>query len=290
MTKSTWTRWRNRWTSVRTVLWWPVAAVISFAGGLLAFPLAPIAVWRARPTDRTALVPWSGKNTEDVPPPAQKQTLYRVPRWLRWLETQDDHDGLLPAGLYEPTILDVYWQWGWRWASIRWLWRNRAFRLAKLVGKSFPQPRVLRQPSETDGSDGLSRIRRDDMLRMYAEMLRDELPVMLDVSEAGQRGLIRLRMRQRGPGQVVPNRPGWWLATIEQYADDVLVRFAFNLVLVTPPLLFGRALWLPIGWHLHEFFDCFWTPGVQWPGPDDATGRVAPGLPRLEKYQQHLAQ
>jgi hypothetical protein len=280
MNPSTWTRWRNRWTRVRTVLWWPVAAVISFAGGLLAFPLAPIAVWRAQPTDHTVWVPWSGKNTEDVPPMPQLQTMYRVPRWLRWLETQDDHDGLLPAGLYEPTILDVYWQWGWRWASIRWLWRNRAFRLAKWVGKSFPQPNVLRPPSETEGSDALARIRRDYLLRSYAEMLRDELPALLDVGEPGQ----------RGPGQVVPNRPGWWLATIEQYADGVLVRFAFNLVLVTPPWFFGRALWLPIGWHLHEFFDSFWTPGVQWPGPDDATGRVAPGLPRLEKYPPQGAQ
>lgn len=137
-------------------------------------------------------MPWTGKPVDEAPPQPMPQALYRVPRWLRWLETQDDHDGLLPAGLYEPTILDVYWQWGWRWAAIRWLWRD---------------------------------------------------------------------------------------------GHGVLVRFAFNLVLVTPPWFFGRALWLPIGWHLHEFFDAFWTPGVQWPGPDDATGRVALGLPRLENYR-----
>lgn len=60
---------RSGWTIIRTVLWWPLAAAISFCGGLLAFPLAPIAVWLARPTGEKIIVPWTGKPGVQWPGP-----------------------------------------------------------------------------------------------------------------------------------------------------------------------------------------------------------------------------
>jgi hypothetical protein len=57
------------------------------------------------------------------------QRLYRLPRWAAWLETFDEHDGRLPAGLYERQVRWVHERLGWRVAALYWLTRNTAYRL-----------------------------------------------------------------------------------------------------------------------------------------------------------------
>jgi hypothetical protein len=99
-----------------SVLRWLYAIALTWCASLLAFPLVPIAVVMARRTPH---------DPADV-----AQFLWRLPGWARWLETHDEQDGLLPGGLYEPTIRAALDRHGWRWASIRWLWRNRAYRFA----------------------------------------------------------------------------------------------------------------------------------------------------------------
>lgn len=90
---------------------WVIAIFACFIAGLLAIPLVPIAVMFATKVGEGA---------------------YRLPYWARWLETNDERDGILPGGLYEPAIRKIYEKSGWRWASIRWLWRNRAYRFNTL--------------------------------------------------------------------------------------------------------------------------------------------------------------
>ena len=48
---------------------------------------------------------------------------YRLPGWLAWAETPDEH---LPGGLYEPTHAKIYNTFGWFIASWYWLVRNSA--------------------------------------------------------------------------------------------------------------------------------------------------------------------
>jgi hypothetical protein len=98
------------------IIVWLYAIVLTWCASLLAFPLVPIAVaFAAR---------------EDLDVDGLTMQAWRLPRLARWLETHDEHDGLLPGGLYEPTIRAAYDRHGWRWAAIQWLWRNRAYRFA----------------------------------------------------------------------------------------------------------------------------------------------------------------
>jgi hypothetical protein len=71
-----------------------LAAFVELAA-LAAFPLVPIAV-------------------------AFSDSLGHLPRWARWLETQDRPGWLGPPSEGYPAS---------RWGLVRWLWRNRAYRL-----------------------------------------------------------------------------------------------------------------------------------------------------------------
>ena len=74
---------------------------------VVAYPLVPIAVLLA--------------NSEG-----------RLPYLLQWLETPDALGW--GAGTYEPTIKAAYDKHGKRWALMRWLWRNSAYRLRFSLG------------------------------------------------------------------------------------------------------------------------------------------------------------
>jgi hypothetical protein len=52
----------------------------------------------------------------------------RLPRGFRWMETPDC---LLPGGLYEPQVKEIYERHGWTACAIYWLIRNRAYRLSR---------------------------------------------------------------------------------------------------------------------------------------------------------------
>lgn len=70
-------------------------SIFTELAALAAFPLVPIAV-------------------------AFSDNLGRLPRWARWMETQDRPGWLGPPSEGYPAT---------RWGLIRWLWRNRAYRL-----------------------------------------------------------------------------------------------------------------------------------------------------------------
>lgn len=101
-----------------SIVTWFVAVIACFVAGLLAIPLVPIAVLFAKKVDGIS---------------------WRLPSWASWLETNDDRDGMLPAGLYEDDIRKTFNRHGWRIASIRWLWRNRAYRF-RTIFQFRPNP------------------------------------------------------------------------------------------------------------------------------------------------------
>lgn len=244
-----------------TVLAWPVLAIVSFLAGLLAFPLAPLAVMLARPTDRKIDVPYKQGNSDNPPPLPWKHTLYRLPRIFRFLETQDENDGLLPGGLYEPTINDTFWKWGWRWAAIQWLWRNRAFRASHALGFQFERP--------TEYEATIASANR--LAAYHAEQLRKRGSTSLTLYSRRQ-----LTLRMRGSGRPEnPHRPGVWVGTIAEYELGHLKRWVWGVQIVTPKLLFGRCLWFPLGWHIRPFFDSVLTNGEFWPALGSAAGRIA---------------
>lgn len=107
---------------------WSVFAVAHLCAELAAYVLAPFAVLFARSAGVRVLDQGGGPGIR----------AYRVPRWLRWLETHDDHDGLLPGGLYEPTVRRIYQRLGWRVASLYWLWRNTAYRYRATMAVAIP--------------------------------------------------------------------------------------------------------------------------------------------------------
>lgn len=53
----------------------------------------------------------------------------RLPFVFRWMETPDDP---LPGGQYEPTVKRIYDKFGEYVGNVYWLWRNRAYRLARI--------------------------------------------------------------------------------------------------------------------------------------------------------------
>lgn len=118
------------WTAARVrarvglvvTLGWACGSFVSVLAGLLAFPLAPIAVaFAERAGTRDIYAGKDGLLMVTVP-------AYRLPKWASWLETFDDGNGLLPGGTYEAQIRTVYERFGWRVAGVLWLWRNRAYR------------------------------------------------------------------------------------------------------------------------------------------------------------------
>lgn len=67
---------------------------------------------------------------------------YRLPDWLAWAETPDEH---LPGGLYEPTVKKIYDNFGWVTCAIYWmLLRNVGQGIlwprGKLVGAIYDKP------------------------------------------------------------------------------------------------------------------------------------------------------
>lgn len=78
---------------------------------LLAVPLFPL-TWVIV---RLIATPTNVKTTHHAQPDVQR---YRLPRWLKWAETPDEH---LPGGLYEPTVMKIYQRFGWVTCSIYWL-------------------------------------------------------------------------------------------------------------------------------------------------------------------------
>jgi len=104
----------KRQNMIGSVLRWLGVILVTQLASVLAIPLVPLAVLCAR--------------REVVDPGGINAVLWRLPRWAAWLETHDEIDGLLPGGMYEPAIAKAYKRHGWRWASVRWLWRNRAYR------------------------------------------------------------------------------------------------------------------------------------------------------------------
>lgn len=83
-------------------------AIFTELAALAAFPLVPIAV-------------------------AFSDQLGRLPRWAQWMETQDRPGWLGPPSEGYPAS---------RWGLIRWLWRNRAYRLRNRF-RATPDPHDL---------------------------------------------------------------------------------------------------------------------------------------------------
>jgi hypothetical protein len=81
--------------------------ITTLIGTILAYPLVPIAVAFA---DNTG----------------------RLPRWAPWMETPDALGW--GAGTYEPPIKKAFDKYGKRYALVRWLWRNAAYRLKFWMG------------------------------------------------------------------------------------------------------------------------------------------------------------
>ena len=86
------------------ILFVPVALI----GTAISYPLVPLAVT------------FANKDTG------------RLPWWAQWMETPDAIGW--GAGTYEPAIKKVYDKHGKRYALVRWLWRNAAYRLKFWMG------------------------------------------------------------------------------------------------------------------------------------------------------------
>lgn len=71
---------------------------------------------------------------------------YVLPKFFKWLETPDE---MLPGGLYEPTMLNIYNRYGW-WVS-SWIWlgfRNVCHGLWWPLGKEVPKKLREMSPEE----------------------------------------------------------------------------------------------------------------------------------------------
>lgn len=239
-----------------TVLAWPPAMLVAFLVGLLAFPVAPIALLFAKTTGAYGRLVVGRDGGTAV-------ALRRLPRWARWLETQDDQDGLLPGGLYEPSIREALLKGGWYWASLRWLWRNRAYRVAYKLGFHFDKP--VSAPS----ADEL-------YVTLAQESAREALTVCGRVGLALRDGTF-LRMWEWGEARAEnPHVPGLWIGTMALYARaPALSKWTFEVLIVTPRLFGGRCLWFPIGWHIKPYFDSVAQLLRHWPEKHSASGRVA---------------
>ena len=183
---------------ITSIFRWLGAVIITQIAGLLAFPLVPIAVLCAR---RTTIDP-GGLNA----------TLWRLPRWARWRETHADMDGLLPGGLYEPAIAAAYKGHGWRWASMRWLWRNRAYRFTShFQFRCDPTTAIMDARGRFDvgaNGPGLLRVRLDDAGRTAWELYYVR-------RLWGERGLrirlgYKLQPLARMPREMWPENPDEW--------------------------------------------------------------------------------
>lgn len=86
-------------------------APIMLAGQIAAYPLAPVGAF---------LCDADG----------------RLPKLLQWLETHDQPGWKGPASIPALAALITGRDWGWKqpWALTRWLWRNKAYRLAGALG------------------------------------------------------------------------------------------------------------------------------------------------------------
>lgn len=183
---------------IKSIARWLAAIVATRTAGLLAVVLVPVAVMCAR-QEATRL---SGS----------RGVYYRLPRWARWLETHDEHDGLLPGGLYEPAIYAAYQRHGWRWASMRWLWRNRAYRYSsRFQFRPNPETAVVHARGRLDvgaNGPGFLGVRIDDAGRTAWELY-------FVMRLFGQRGLrvrlgYKLQPLLRAPRDLWPQLDREW--------------------------------------------------------------------------------
>jgi hypothetical protein len=185
----------------KSILRWAGIIVLTTLASLSAIPLVPIAVLCAR---RVTIDP-GGLNA----------TLWRLPRWARWLETHDDMDGLLPGGMYESAIANAYKRHGWRWASIRWLWRNRAYRFtARFQFRADADTAIMDARGRFDvgaNGPGLLRVRLDDAGRTawewyYVRRLWGERGIRVRLG-------YKLQPLVRTPREMWPDGPHEWART-----------------------------------------------------------------------------
>ncbi len=95
---------------------------------LVAWFVVPVVLFFAKKTKDTAY--------PDYDPNIKK---YKLPSWGKWIGTPDDI--LLPAGLYEPTVVKIYNKLGWWLTSYYWLaFRNIGHGITWHVGKVIPKP------------------------------------------------------------------------------------------------------------------------------------------------------
>jgi hypothetical protein len=114
-----------------------IASVLRWLGLLLIFPFIAIRAWRAIPGAVDRAIPWYGPawtvgiseaSVDRFRWGLRGQGLvpeqYRLHADDRWLELGDDQ--ILPPGLYESAVQQVYLAEGWKAASIAMLRRNLA--------------------------------------------------------------------------------------------------------------------------------------------------------------------
>lgn len=102
--------------------------LLSMVIGLLSVVVTPFAVFFARRLNGLDTI----EGNDAVKGPWKVIVpRFKLPSWAAWLETPDDRGGLLPAGMYEEKIRLIYQDRGWYRAAVRWLWRNRAYRLSQ---------------------------------------------------------------------------------------------------------------------------------------------------------------
>lgn len=163
---------------------WAWQAAVNVAAEYAAFFVVPIACAFMREAGlRKAWIAVDGGLAE-VSVPA-----YRLPRWARWLETHDDEYGLLPGGTYEDAIRRAYERRGLWWGSVRWLWRNRAYRFSS----RFAMQNTRRFEARDLGGAKTLIVMRD----------WERVPVAFELSAT---------FRSPRPGKVGRYRAGWKLA------------------------------------------------------------------------------
>lgn len=237
--------------------WWRVLVVV--LASLAALFLVPIAICLAkRKPDAPALM---------VGGSAPSIEAWRLPKWAAWLETQDDRDGLLPGGLYEPAIFEVYRAKGWRAASRAWLLRNKAYRLSKILGPSIPKP-----VAPMSGHEAKAR---------WATLLRGE-PLILDSLD----GRHVIAMWMKGNADPELGIQGTWEGHISYEicggnGDDRVNVWCKRRVF---PMFFGRSPWIQRGWKLDPYFDAVRDfSEVNWPSAKSAAGMVTVPWVRFER-------
>lgn len=149
-----------------------VALAVLYGPAWLALaPVVPLAFWAlARKT--------SVKTTHFGQPDVQR---YRLPSWLAWAETPDEH---LPGGLYEPTVAKIYNRFGWVVCSLYWL-------LLRNVGQGLLWPRglligpIYSRYIDTNNADVLAAVRAQILIdnnllptywgpfKFYYELVKD---------------------------------------------------------------------------------------------------------------------